>query len=335
MPAYNAGKYIRQSIDSILNQSFQDFVFLIIDDGSVDDTEGIIRSYNDNRIVYVKNEQNIGVKETLNKGIKMSDTEYIARMDADDISVPERLEWQLTFMDANKDIGVSGGNFEFFGEDNTLVKMPLKSDEIKAKLFFLSGFCHPTIIMRTKILKDNVALYGCPIIYPDDFGHKINEMEDSGLWHHLKHYTQFENLDKVLIKYRKEGQNISGKNIKETHQRKKVLYNYLLNEVGIIDAPEEEVLFLFSLQYFKDDPKIDKIKKHRIFLDKLIEANKKSMVYNPYQFECAVNRIWEQFFYFITTMKPKFVINYWKVSDHMNFKQLIYFIKFKLKSIKN
>ncbi|MCX6296973.1 MAG: glycosyltransferase family A protein [Bacteroidetes bacterium] len=222
MPAYNAEKYIKQSIDSILNQSFLDFLFLIIDDGSSDGTENIIRSYNDRRICFVKNETNIGIKETLNKGVMISDTEYIARMDADDIALPKRLEWQLEYMDSNKDIGVSGGHFEFFGHETSIVKMPMKDNEIKAKLFFFSGFCHPTVIMRTEVLKKNNFLYGNLVNFNDNFGHKILELEDFALWHKLKHVTQFGNVDKVLIKYRKEGQNISAKNIKIVHDRKKV-----------------------------------------------------------------------------------------------------------------
>lgn len=331
MPAYNAEKYIRQSIDSILNQSFSRFILLIIDDGSVDSTEKIIRSYNDERIVYVKNEQNMGVKETLNRGLVMADTEYIARMDADDIAVPERLKWQIEFMDLNQEVGVSGGYFEFFGDESAVVKMPLRDEEIKAKLFFFSGFSHPTVIIRTKILKNNNLFYGCPVSYDDQFGHKINEMEDSGLWHRMKHITQFANIDKVLIKYRKEGQNISGKNVKNVHNRKKIFYHYLLNEIGIIDPPEDEVLFLFSLQYFKDNPQIENIKKYKLFLDQLIEANMRSKIYDVLQFEAAVNRIWEQFFYFVITLKSKYVIRYWKISGGFNFKQTIYYLKFNFK----
>ncbi|MCW3082664.1 MAG: epsE 1 [Bacteroidetes bacterium] len=332
MPAYNAEKYIRQSIDSILNQTFSDFLLLIIDDGSVDETENIIRSYTDQRIVYVKNEKNVGVKETLNKGILLSETEYIARMDADDLAVPERLEWQVAFMDANPEVGVSGGHFEFFGDETSLVKMPLTDAAIKAKLFFFSGFCHPTIIMRTQILKDNNLLYGSPIAYPDDFGHRINEMEDSGLWHRLKRITKFANIDKVLLRYRKEGQNISGKNVRDIHNRKKVLYHYLLNEVGMTEFPEDEVLFLFSLQSFKDTPNIDNIKKYKTYLDKLIAANERSNIYDPEQFKVAVNRVWEQFFYFLTSMKNKYVFRYWRVSGGLNVQQMIYLLKFRIRS---
>ena len=103
MPAYNAEKYIGESIDSILNQTYGDFEFIIINDGSRDSTKEIILSYSDNRIVYLENEINSGIVVTLNKGLKYATGEYIARMDADDIAVAERLEKQIEFMEKNKD----------------------------------------------------------------------------------------------------------------------------------------------------------------------------------------------------------------------------------------
>src|SRR5215212_7675082 len=94
MPVYNAEKFLREAIDSILSQSFTDFEFIIINDGSTDSSCDIIRSYEDKRIVFVENEKNLGITATLNKGIKLAACELIARMDSDDISYPERLQKQ-------------------------------------------------------------------------------------------------------------------------------------------------------------------------------------------------------------------------------------------------
>ncbi|MBA3284207.1 MAG: glycosyltransferase family 2 protein, partial [Nitrosopumilus sp.] len=94
MPVYNASAYLHDAIQSILNQTFQDFEFLIIDDGSSDNSEIIIKGYKDKRIRFIKNEQNIGISATLNKGIELASCELIARMDADDVSYPKRLEKQ-------------------------------------------------------------------------------------------------------------------------------------------------------------------------------------------------------------------------------------------------
>src|SRR5690242_1454586 len=97
MPVYNAERFLREAIDSILAQSLQQFEFLIIDDGSTDSSVDIIRSYTDSRIRFIQNERNLGISATLNKGIELSKTELIARMDADDISYPTRLEKQYQY----------------------------------------------------------------------------------------------------------------------------------------------------------------------------------------------------------------------------------------------
>ena len=106
MPAYNAAKYIKEAIDSILAQTYRDFEFIIVNDGSTDNTKEIILSYSDPRIVYIENEQNSGICVTLNKGLDAAKGRYIVRMDSDDIALPQRLEVQVRYMDANPVVGV-------------------------------------------------------------------------------------------------------------------------------------------------------------------------------------------------------------------------------------
>ncbi len=108
MSVYNGEKYLRHAVDSILSQTFADFEFIIIDDGSSDSGPEIIKSYQDPRIHFSRNEKNIGVTRTLNKGLKRASGEYIARMDCDDVSLPDRLRKQVAFMDSNLDIGACG-----------------------------------------------------------------------------------------------------------------------------------------------------------------------------------------------------------------------------------
>jgi len=108
MSVYNGEKYLREAIESILNQTFRDFEFIIINDGSTDKTSEILSSYNDPRIVIINNKRNIGLTKSLNKGLKMVKGEYIARQDADDVSLPERLERMVNFLDMNRDVGLLG-----------------------------------------------------------------------------------------------------------------------------------------------------------------------------------------------------------------------------------
>ena len=98
LPAYNAERYLREAIDSMLSQTYQNFELLIIDDGSKDRTAEIVRSYTDERIRFIQNECNIGLANTLNKGMRLARGEYLARMDADDICVPTRFQAQYDFL---------------------------------------------------------------------------------------------------------------------------------------------------------------------------------------------------------------------------------------------
>ena len=200
MPAYNAEKYISEAIESILNQTFSDFELVIIDDCSTDKTWEIIQGYTnkDKRIVTVKNEENLKISHTLNKGFDLAKGKYIARMDADDWSYPDRLQKQFDFMENNPEIGVSGGTMEVCDEElikKGYRKYNLSDTEIRKKLFRYSPFCHPLVIFKKEILLKNNFYYG-PV---------LANAEDYDLYFKIGSVSKFGNLSDVLIKYRVVG----------------------------------------------------------------------------------------------------------------------------------
>ena len=205
MPAYNAAKYIKEAIDSILAQTYCDFEFIIVNDGSTDNTKEIILSYSDPRIVYIENEQNSGICVTLNKGLDAAKGRYIVRMDSDDIALPQRLEVQVRYMDANPGIGASGSDIEIFGEGISphIFEQLHTPDECKAGLLFNSCFAHPSVIIRKDIL-DQYNLQ-----YNDDF----RGLEDYELWWQIGKYADLNNIAVPLLRYRhhknQETQNVS------------------------------------------------------------------------------------------------------------------------------
>lgn len=152
MPVYNGEKYLREAIDSILNQTCTDFEFIILNDASTDETEEIILSYDDPRITYARNETNLQIANTLNKGIALAKGKYIARMDADDISLPERFERQIKFMEDNPDIDVCGCSMKTFGMQNVIYRVPKTHDEIMVKLLCGFALAHPTIMGKRSFL---------------------------------------------------------------------------------------------------------------------------------------------------------------------------------------
>ncbi len=118
LPAYNCESFLKEAIESLLNQTFKDFELIIINDGSTDKTEDVIKNFSDPRIIYKKNEKNSGLVYTLNKGIDIAKGKYIARMDGDDISLPARLEKQKEILDEYPDIAVAASTITFINEKN-------------------------------------------------------------------------------------------------------------------------------------------------------------------------------------------------------------------------
>ncbi len=192
MPVYNGEKFLREAIDSILNQTFSDFEFIIINDASTDSTEDIIKSYDDKRIVYLKNSSNLGVACSLNNGLDIARGEYIARMDADDISLPERFAKQVAFMDKHKDIGVCGTWIEFFGERKGIFKNTVGKKQTKIDMLFSSCIAHPSVIIRKAILEK----------YDFFYNKNYEQVEDYELWCRISRHYDIDNIPEALLKYR-------------------------------------------------------------------------------------------------------------------------------------
>jgi glycosyltransferase involved in cell wall biosynthesis len=192
MPVYNGAPYLREAIESILQQSFIDFEFLIIDDGSTDSSVSIVSSYPDPRIRLFENGRNLGLVHTLNRGIDLARGKFIARMDCDDISLPDRFAKQMRFMAAHPEVGVCGGWVEYFMGRELVLQLPVTDVTIKQALPWYNPLAHPTLMIRAAVLKTK------PIYYDPEYLH----VEDYELWVRLAAVTCFANLPEVLLKYR-------------------------------------------------------------------------------------------------------------------------------------
>ena len=200
MPVYNSEKYLRQAIDSILTQTFSDFEFLVFDDGSTDKSLEIIASYRDSRIHVFQSDKNYGYVFHLNRGLEMANGEYIARMDADDISHHERLEYQVKFLEENSNIGFCGTWYKQFGYYNNVIKHPVDDQGIRLQLLFQgSALGHPTVMMR-KLIFDTYSLKYMQSEYP---------AEDYWLWIRSSLVAKLANIPKVLLFYRSHYKQVS------------------------------------------------------------------------------------------------------------------------------
>jgi glycosyltransferase involved in cell wall biosynthesis len=196
LPVYNGELYLREAIDSILAQTFKNFELIIINDGSTDATAEIVLSYTDSRIVYIENEVNRKLVCSLNRGLSQSRGKYIARIDADDIAIPQRLQIQYDFMESHPEIGICGGSIESFNQTTQKkqrIDFASTDKEIRAFAFFQSPFNHPSAMIRKEILDRH------QLKYPSDY----YRAEDYALWIELLKYTEGANIPAVLMRYRK------------------------------------------------------------------------------------------------------------------------------------
>lgn len=195
MPAYNAGKYIKEAVNSVLNQTFSDFELIIINDGSTDNTQEIISSFTDSRIIVINYEVNQGIASALNTGLLNAKTDYIARFDADDICFPERLALQFDFLETHPDYILTGGDAEYVSESGEHLFhfkcIGHTNDHILKKINNYCPFIHSSVMYR----KDAVLKAGGYSLYAHNF-------EDYFLWVRLQKYGKFYNLGQPLIQVR-------------------------------------------------------------------------------------------------------------------------------------
>ena len=202
MSVYNAEAFVANAIQSILNQSFRDFEFIIINDGSNDASVSIIQSFQDSRIHLVDNGDNKGLIASLNIGLALAKGKYIARMDADDEALPDRLKRQVELMEQHPDVCVTASDYYLWKDGHlTLQHSPDNSGYLKAILLFSTCFAHPTVMIRNNRASKAWA-------YHPDFIHA----EDYKLWTDLAFLGEFRNVTSPLLKYREHGAQISAQN---------------------------------------------------------------------------------------------------------------------------
>ncbi|MBQ7170770.1 MAG: DUF1919 domain-containing protein [Clostridia bacterium] len=228
MPAYNAEKYIGEAIDSILNQTFTDFEFIILDDGSVDHTAELVAGYSDPRIRFLQNERNLGVAETLNRGLQLAAGEYVARMDADDIAMPTRFEKQIAYMEEHPDVAVLGTGIEVFGAKRHTTVFSQSYEELKIDLLFACCFAHPTVMMRTELLRNGGYAYDP----------SFNRMEDYDLWDRISERYSIASIPDVLLRYRTHPLQVTHKKTPEDVRQIREIKKRQLARLGIETAGE-------------------------------------------------------------------------------------------------
>ena len=221
MHFYNCEKYLDKAISSILNQTFQEFEFIIINDASTDRSDTIVKKYlKDERIIYVKNDTNLGVAQSLNKGITISKGDFIAIMHGDDIAIIDRLSIQYNYMLRNPNVGILGSYVNIIDENDRIIKKrkikPLTPCEIKNSIFKFTPVISPTMFVRSVVF-DKIGL----------FREKLRRCEDyEFLIRALSNNIQINNINVILLSYRIRKGQLSANQKSETLTTFKIIKEY-------------------------------------------------------------------------------------------------------------
>ena len=214
MPVYNGERFLDQAIESILFQTYQNFEFILINDGSTDHTRDILKKYQGQ--ITIIDQQNQGVVASLNRGIEQANGKYIARLDADDVSKRNRLEVQVGFLEHNPDIGILGSTSQLIDSRNNnwgIQKVPISDANIRWMSFFKSPFIHPSVIFRKDLVDQN------KLIYRKEFA----PAEDYDLWVRILKLTKGANLKFPLVYCRVHGSNITKTKRQEMLDKSKLI----------------------------------------------------------------------------------------------------------------
>lgn len=228
MSVYNDEKYIHDSINSIINQSYSNIEFLIIDDNSSDNSAGIISDYSkkDSRILYFKNEHNKGLTENLNYLISKCSGKYIARMDADDISSNNRLKIQTSYLESHPNIDVLGGAVQEFDDFNNLFSIrtyPTNPSDVKKQIAISSPLCHPTVVFRKRIFDNGIR-----------YNKKYKTTQDLDLWFKLITLGyKIANISDVVLKFRLNNDIANRRSNKKSTNEFVIYFNGIYNLYGL------------------------------------------------------------------------------------------------------
>jgi glycosyltransferase involved in cell wall biosynthesis len=284
MAVYNGERHLAEAIESILNQTFKRFEFIIIDDGSSDGSVEIIKSYHDRRIHFYSNSQPQGLIASLNRGIDLSSGQYIARMDAADISLPDRLKKQVACLDADGETGACGSWVKLIDDaisDGQILRYPTHSEDIKALLLFESALPHPATMIRQKILIESGLRYEKKYEHAEDFALSVK----------LAQFVELASLSEVVLIHRAHGRRgdtaeSSGRSDAAAAIRREQL------EALAIAITDDELRLHNDLSVSKLEGSRDAVMSAEQWLIKLKDANQKKGIYARGAFEPLLSRKW-------------------------------------------
>lgn len=285
MPVFNSGAFLAEAIYSILNQTFRDFELIALNDGSTDNSLSILNNIaaEDRRLRVIHGESNTGLVSRLNQGIALSNGKYIARMDSDDVAMPNRLQTQYNFLEANPSVCIVGSAYERTS-DNSVMRCPYTHNEILTFALSECPFAHPTVMIRKETLLTLNTWYDA------------NEFpaEDYDLWTRLLRVGHGANIGEVLLKYRVHQGQISSQ--KSTEQKKavaRIIVRQLEHICGSTKLPHPELAAsLFAKENLPNDT--ETLKKIKAILSAVYSGNLQTKLIDPHVFSTFISKLYQR-----------------------------------------
>lgn len=261
MPTYNVAPFVKEAVDSVLRQTYSDFELLVMDDCSKDDTVEIVRAIGDPRIRVEQNEHNLGLADNLNRGLSLIDTEYVARMDGDDIAEPCWLEKEIAVLDAHPEIGICSGGFERFGAVKSLVRFPERHEDSLANMLFECSVIVPTY--RMSLYREYGLRYST-----DAF-----PAEDYRFWAECLRVTKLYNIQETLFHYRMHPSQICTARRPEQEIKVAKVRRYMLEWLSP-DFSEEEINYYTGQFMAPEISSKEDYDERTAFCNKMVELNR-------------------------------------------------------------
>ena len=263
MPTYNVAPYVKEAIESVLRQTFDDFILLVVDDASTDNTLEVVRSIGDPRIQIASFPQNVGLADNLNRGLDMIDTELVARMDGDDIAEPDWLEHELTVLENHPEIGVCGGGFERFGTMKSLVRFPESHDDCMANMLFECSVIVP--VFRMSLVREQGLRYKASAFPAEDYR----------FWAECLRVTQLYNLQETVFHYRMHPEQICSSRRQEQQRKVEEVRLFMLEWLST-DFSAEEKKYYTGPFMAQEIVSAQDFAQRKSFAEKMIERNRKA-----------------------------------------------------------
>lgn len=319
MSTYNEEKYIETSMKSLLNQTFEDFEIIIVDDASTDNTRKIIEGLNDERIYLICNEQNQGLTKNLNKALKCVRGKYIARMDGDDIALPERFEKQFKYMEKHQDTMLVSCYTKSFGDSDLIFALPDHSEILKVRMLVRPVYAHPGFMMRRELIEAGYQYneeYRTAQDY--EFASRVAEKNKIGL------------VPEVLLLYRVHKKQISAKAGNQQFSNADKIRKRQLEHLGVELSEAEWEDYQMLVREVSADS-LDDFRRVNDIINKMIESNQCTKVYDVQIMEKTLKQM--LYTWVIRNKNMKYIMAFPKVCGYQ-WKDMLLFLGEVVRTIK-